>query len=267
MRHSSHQPRPGLMGQTRPRLPGVRPLVLGLLALGAAATAEAGESCVENTPALTVQAQAVVEQTATTIDLSAVYRAEGEAAAAATERLEGRVGPLLETLREATEDEAPALRAEALRVVPRWERRAPEKTTRRQIAAYIATRRVSLEGVDIAEAGEWVRRLNAADPHRLDLRNPQADLDEGPSHPALSAAVEKARAKAEVMAEALGQSVGAALCVHEQSDSPGAVRPLGVQHDGAMMTRDGASEPDLEPGQITHHARVEVVFALNANRD
>lgn len=79
----------------------------------------------------------------------------------------------------------------------------------------------------------------------------------------LAAAVENARSKAEVVANAGHRALGSMLSADINSFDGGMIVEAGAKLRSSMMTADNSAPTQLEPGKIKLNARVQVVFSLN----
>ena len=230
--------------------------VAAFLGLGSAVHAQPVTQCVDDVTTLTAQGEARIERPATHVDIHARFMERAQTSAAASNALEARFGPLLDRLRARTEKPMRLVAANAS-ITPQWRYDDGDRT----LAGFVATRMLRLTDVPVDEAGAWMQTLTDAEPDSLSLENYTARPEGGAdAHPALAAAIRNARTRAETMADALGQSIGEALCIHEVSaPSP---RPMRSATLAATGPDDATREPSIEPDTVIDHARVTVVFFL-----
>jgi uncharacterized protein YggE len=124
-----------------------------------------------------------------------------------------------------------------------------------KLIGYVASNGIVLKVKDVARLGEILDLTVTAGANRIDgltfdVANKDAALSE-----ARIAAMKDARAKAELMASALGASVGRPITVSESYSSN---RPVAMQ----TMNAADASVP-IASGQVGLEAQVSVVFELN----
>ena len=232
-----------------------------IVALGAISIAHAQPAlqCVEDVTTLTAHGEAHVERAATHVDIRSRFIERAQTSAAASEALQARFGPLLDELRDRVEPPMRVVAADAS-ITPQWRYDDGE----RNLVGFTTARMLRLNDVPVGEAGAWMQTLTDAQPDSLALENYTArsgtDAD---AHPALAAAVTNARSRADTMAAAIDQSIGEALCIHEmEAPSPRPVRAEALSATGPG--RDGGT-PSIEPGMVTDHARVTVVFSLESS--
>ena len=129
-----------------------------------------------------------------------------------------------------------------------------------RVRGYRVTNHVTLETMQLERVGTLIDAALAAGANRVDgisfgLSDPQAAQAE-----ALQIAVQRARASAETMAQALGVPLGQLLYA-TTSSSP--VRPMPL-----MMARGGVAESaqafdtPIQPGEQTVQAQVQLVFGI-----
>jgi uncharacterized protein YggE len=122
-----------------------------------------------------------------------------------------------------------------------------------RVRGYAATNLVTIKVRDLARLGAVIDSVGAAGANRIvgvgfELADSRARLDE-----ARKLAVEDARAKATLLAEAAGVTLGPALSIRE----PGAEVP------GPLMARaEMAMDMPIAPGVVVLGARVEIVYAI-----
>ncbi|GED23302.1 SIMPL domain-containing protein [Halomonas halmophila] len=183
-----------------------------------------------------------------------------EALSKARQRLEERAARLIETLEEAGL-ERDAINAGSLRV-------QPETIQVRQKEGAEGSRmtRTRLERpfeIDIADLDKLPMMLdaltragvNALDGVTYDLSNPGVASDK-----ALTQALEKARHKAELMADTLGIELGPVISVSENRSPVYQPRMMAMSADAA--TESGGSNAEYRPGTITLDAMVSVSWEI-----
>jgi hypothetical protein len=152
------------------------------------------------------------------------------------------------------------IRMEALQLQPRREYN-PE-TRQREDKGYEATRQIVVEVDSLDRLPVLVTRVVQEGANRLS--GIQYDLSDRDAirNDALREAAEAARAKADLLATALGASLGPVQQIREQSFS--FPRPMMRMEAAAMKTADQAApQPDAyAAGEIEVSASVQVTFAL-----
>ncbi|SFX42346.1 Protein of unknown function [Marinospirillum alkaliphilum DSM 21637] len=206
------------------------------------------------TPHLEVHGESRLTLEADRVDIHATFSVEHRDSRLAMQELEQNFGNLLRTLRRQVPEGA-RLEAGQIRIHPRQTRRNDTW----QITGYTASRELKLVNLPVTEAGQWVERITDGKPTQFGPLHYHSSQAADNRNPALEAALQDARDKAELMASSLGQNLGRALQVQEIS-SPG------VQPRMAMMAADSVRmesvTPELEPGLVETSARVRVIFEL-----
>lgn len=224
-------------------------LVLGLLA--AAAPAAAGDP-----PTVSASGQGRVEVAPDIAWLSFGVSARQPTVAAARDEVARGVARLITLARQqglADEHIATA----ALSVSPEFDWH-PE-TRERRLQGYVVSRQVTLRLTDLAKLGELTEQalglgVTDASPASFDTSR-RGELEAE----ALAAAARDARARAMVMAKALGAEVGAALRL-EAGSSGGAPQPM---MRAAMAEADAMTGAETyQPGLIRVMANVSATFLL-----
>lgn len=149
------------------------------------------------------------------------------------------------------------VQTQALNLEPIWDAgRGPEglSDTPPRISGYRATNQLRLRVREIGTLGSVIDALGAAGANQLygitfSRADPQAQEDA-----ALRAAVEDARAKAELLASAAGATLGPVLSIREGS-APGRPLPYAARAEIAM-------DMAIAEGSVAVGAEVEVVFAI-----
>lgn len=133
-------------------------------------------------------------------------------------------------------------------------------TRQRVLQGYVVSRQVTLRLADLGKLGELTEKalgvgVTEASPAVFDISR-RAELEAE----ALAAATRDARARAQVMAAALGARVGHPVRV-EAAGAPGAPRPMMLR--AAMAEADGMSGAETyQPGLIRVTATVAASFEL-----
>jgi len=135
--------------------------------------------------------------------------------------------------------------------------RRPDETGTREIAAYRALNHVVARTDEIDGLGRIIDAGVGAGANRVAGITFEATDTRAARLDALRQAVEKARAEAEVMAQALGTPLGEALEVRGGADRP---RPVPMM--ARMEAAQAAPDTPIEPGSQTVSASVTVRFRL-----
>jgi uncharacterized protein len=146
----------------------------------------------------------------------------------------------------------------ALRVNPEFD--WDPKTRERRLLGYVVTRQVTFKLTELTALGELTEQalglgVTEASPAIFDVSR-RAELE----GEALIAATRDARARAEVMAGALGVRIGAPV----QIETGGAVSPPRPMLRAAMAEADMSGAETYQPGLIRITANVTARFALEA---
>jgi hypothetical protein len=153
------------------------------------------------------------------------------------------------------------IRTLRIELLPRYdqgrEAREPE------IVGYRAVNQVIITVDSIPVVGGVVDAAVGAGANRVtginfELRDPEAAY-----HEALQLAIEKARAEARVIADALGEPLGPALQVQTGGYSP-PYRPMPMGGDAMRMEAIQSMPPPVEPGEIDVRAHVSITFRLGS---
>ncbi|WP_236645476.1 SIMPL domain-containing protein [Aidingimonas lacisalsi] len=244
-------------------------LVMTSLTLSGAQAAEAEEKMPRT---LDLQAQATVTVTPDNATLNARLWERTEAVAVqddqqtdpdalqqARQRLETRTGELIRRLEdtglERDDISAGSLNIRPERIHPATSDDESEPMVRTQVERAITLDITELDTLPtildaLTEAG-----VNALDGIQYDL----ADRDDA-THDALRQALEKARHKAELMADTLDVELGQVLSVQETQSPVFTPRRMALQAD-AMESQSG-SEAEYRPGTISIDAGVQVSWEI-----
>lgn len=181
-----------------------------------------------------------VESTARTA--RAATAANAEAMTAVVDALEGLGIP------------SSAIRTESISLSPRYARGDGEPT----LTGYQATNRVSVRVDTIDRLGRVVDAAIAAGANRVEGIRFQIADPEAAYHEALERATAKARREAEVLARALGETLGPAIRV-----STGGVRAPVSQAPRPELLRAQAATP-VQPGELEVRAVVHITYRLGS---
>ena len=224
-----------------------------------AACAQDGRPTDELTgPRVSVQGEAKVEVVPDTLTVEVSVTHLAKEVATATQSVNRRTAAALAAAVEAGMKEED-VRALSVSVQPQYDWREGEQLFR----GHEATRTIRLVVRDITV---WPRLLNAlidAGVDRVDSVVASHSDQQGIARRALHAAVEDARARAEVLANAAGAEVTAAFSVAETGRNYTVAR----QESRALMAAPpsaDAAEAAYEPGTITLTANVQATFRMRA---
>lgn len=132
------------------------------------------------------------------------------------------------------------------------ERKAP------QLTGYQATNSVRVQLRDLARAGAVIDALVAAGANQVDGPSFSLEDEDRPLDAARTAAVAKARARAELYARALGMRVRRIVTLSES----GAVQPPMPRPMARMMVAESAPATPVAPGMVTLSAAVTLEVEL-----
>lgn len=153
------------------------------------------------------------------------------------------------------------IQMESLRLQPR--REYNRQTGQTEDLGYVALRTVRVKLSDIDDLPAMIAKVVSEGANRLE--GVEYDLeDRSPlRNEALRNAAETSRSKADLLAQALGASLGAVQQINEQSFSFPQPQ-MNVRMEAMAMSADAsAPEPDaFAAGQITVSAQIEVTFLL-----
>jgi uncharacterized protein len=205
-----------------------------------------------------VSARATVQQAPDRAVVQLAVETIAETAVAATARNAATMQRVLGALRQLGVPEA-QIRTTRIELHPRYDHRreAPEPV----LVGYQAMNQVMVRLDDIAAVGPVVDAAVAAGANRVtgirfELSDPDAAY-----HEALRIAVGRARAEAEVVARALGESLGPALQV-----STGGLQlpPPEARMQAVRMEMDVAPLTPVQPGELDVHATVSITYRLES---
>lgn len=260
-------------------------LILGTLAVASFTAPSFAGTGVKDTSSLQVQAQSSIEVTpdkatisarlwedTPAVDLSEKEQREKHEKARqnARDTLEKRAASLIEALEDDTGIAREAISAGSLHVYPRrvaapkagddnTQGEQPKMLTRTRLE-----RPVSIDLDDLDNTEKVLNALMAADVNRLDGVTFDLKDRDGATDEALVKALEKARHKAELMADTLNAGLGRVIHVQE-TRSPGfAPRMMSVSADTQGKAESAATQPEYRPGTIDIDAGVNVEWALKA---
>ncbi|MDR5875593.1 SIMPL domain-containing protein [Halomonas sp. CUBES01] len=260
------------MNASRPRACRLRRNVAvgALLALISMPMAQAAQT----PPSLHVQAQSSVEAAPDKATLNArlwektpahstLEDSDGDALTDARARLERRVGELITTM-EDSGLERDAISAGSLSIYPEQVQGArSDNGDGETLQRTRLERPVTVELTDLDQLGEVLDALmgagvNALDGVQFDLQNRDAATDE-----ALVKALEKARHKAELMADTLGADIGHVQHIEETQSPIFQPRMMSMRTEqGASADANSAPRAEYRPGTIRIDAGVNVTWTL-----
>ncbi|MDP0927227.1 SIMPL domain-containing protein [Paracoccus onubensis] len=177
---------------------------------------------------------------------------QAESAAEAMQQNSEQQGAVIDALKEAG-IEAANIQTSGLRLNPRME--YPENGAP-TINGYEASNMVTIRVTDVSILGEVLDSIVAAGANQIQGINFQRDDAEETGDEALRSAVEDARRKAEVMAEAAGMRLGPVIALRDMP-AVGGPEPMMMRAEAAR----GAATP-IEAGELSLSAQVQVEYAL-----
>ena len=241
-----------------------RPLLLAsALALGLATTAAHAQSTTDAAPVasrdgtlLRVSAQAEASRTPDVATLSTGVVSQAADANAAMRANSAQMEKVMAAIRGAG-IAARDIQTSGINLNPQYRYAENEPPV---ITGYQASNTVSIKVRDLARLGDAIGALVAGGANQINGPTFEIDQPEGVYDEARRAALDKARKRADMYAEALGLRVRRIVSV---SDGGSGFRPLErIQVTGTrMMAADAASAP-VSPGESTLSATLEVVFEL-----
>jgi len=127
------------------------------------------------------------------------------------------------------------------------------------LTGYQASNQVSVRFRNIAESGAILDALVAQGANQINgpsltIDKPETALDE-----ARRDAIAKARARAELYAQATGKRVGRMLSISEGGGGP---RPYEIMQTGRMMAQAASADTKIEPGEQTLSVTINVSYEL-----
>lgn len=210
-------------------------------------------------PRVSVQGEAKVEVVPDQLTVEFSVTQLADEVTDATASVNRRTAAALKAAREAGVAEED-LRALAVSVQPQWDWREGEQLFRGHQATRVV--RMMVRDIDV-----WPRLLNAlveAGVDRVDSVEPSHSNQQMIARQALRAAVEDARARADVLADAAGAEVTEVFSIAETG------RNYTVAERSAPRMQAMAAPPQAEdayePGTITLTTNVQATFRLRANR-
>lgn len=205
------------------------------------------------TPHLEVQGEARLSLDADKVDIHANFTAEHQDSQLAIQDLEQDFKLLLRDLSRQVPKGA-RLEAGQITISPRH----TQQGNTWQITGYTASRDLKLIDLPVAQAGKWVEKIAVGKPSQLGPLQYHSSQTSQSRNPALTAALEDAQEKAQLMATSLGHKLGRALQVQEISSPRVAAQRMLMAAD----TVNESSGLELAPGKVEATARVNVVFEL-----
>lgn len=228
-------------------------VVLGLLALGGCTTkvvtSEGSTPLNTVTAAGTGKASEAPDEAEMTFGVTVRSEKADDALAQASKKADA----IISAVKKAGID-AKDVQTQNVSVYPEY--REPVEGKAPAISGYTATVSVRAKIRDIEKVGDVIAAASGAGAN--EISGPVFTLsDESPTRDiAIEKAIEDARHRAEVMAKAVGKSLGAVVSVSETSVS---VPPIYYERAGYDVA---ASAVPIEPGQLEVVANVTVVFEL-----
>lgn len=243
-------------------------LALSLLVLTLPACASAPAPAAAQTPVpgaqprtIHVNATAQVRRAPDRAVVSLAVETTAENAADAAARNAERMARVIEAVRRLGVDRG-MIQTRRVELRPQYERvmqREPMEAREPRIVGYIAVNQVVVTVDDIGQVGPLVDAGVAAGANRVSGIHFQLREPEAAYHEAVRLAVQKARREAQVVAEALGEPLGAAQTV--TTSSYYAPPPPAPMMADARMERTQAPTP-VEPGELDVQATVSITFLI-----
>ncbi len=229
----------------------MRPSLAAALLLALIATAAPAE---ETPRAITVTGSAQVDGTPDLATISAGVQTQAANAAQALSDNATAMTEVFSVLEAAGIDKAD-IQTNQLSLDPIWEQPTEAKPNPTEVTGYQANNAVTIRVHDIGALGGVIDALGGAGANRIfgitfEIENPRPLLDTARKN-----AVIDARAKAELMAEAAGVTLGPVLSIHE-SPNMGAPGPLRAKMDMAPAT-------PVASGTVSLGVEVELVYQIN----
>ena len=220
----------------------------------ALALALAGAALADDMPRqITVTGEGRVEAAPDMATISLGVTHENEQAKLAMEATSDAVARILERI--AAMGVAPRdMQTRALSLSPVWSERTASDGNRARITGFVASNTVMVRVRDLASLGRILDAViedgaNDFNGLEFDVQNPEPLMDE-----ARRAAVADAMARAALLAEAAGVTLGPVQSISEQ----GGMRPMGAMMDMAMRE----SGVPIAAGEVSVEAMVSMVFAI-----
>ncbi len=221
---------------------------------GALAMALAGAALADDMPRqITVTGEGRVEAAPDMATISLGVTHENEQAKLAMEATSDAVARILERI--AAMGVAPRdMQTRALSLSPVWSERTASEGNRARITGFVASNTVMVRVRDLASLGRILDAViedgaNDFNGLQFDVQNPEPLMDE-----ARRAAVADAMARAALLAEAAGVTLGPVQSISEQ----GGMRPMGAMMDMAMRELG----VPIAAGEVSVEAMVSMVFAI-----
>lgn len=220
----------------------------------ALAMALAGAALADDMPRqITVTGEGRVEAAPDMATISLGVTHENEQAKLAMQATSDAVARILERI--AAMGVAPRdMQTRALSLSPVWSERTASDGNRARITGFVASNTVMVRVRDLASLGRILDAViedgaNDFNGLQFDVQNPEPLMDE-----ARRAAVADAMARAALLAEAAGVTLGPVQSISEQ----GGMRPMGAMMDMAMRE----SGVPIAAGEVSVEAMVSMVFAI-----
>lgn len=236
------------------------PIVFATLAATACGSlpgpAQAQEPAPEPTRQIHVNADASVRRAPDRAVVQLAVESVGESARAATDANAEAMAGVLAALRRL---DIPSERIQTLRIElqPRYDRRRDVASP--EIVGYQALNQVTVRVDDLERVGAVVDAAVTAGANRVTGITFELSEPEEAYHEALRMAIEKARREADVVAGALGETLGPPVEVSTGGFS--VPRPLMRVAPMAMEMAESA-QPPVEPGELEIQASVSITYTL-----
>ena len=235
-------------------------ILLGLIVSACSSTAgpvtaqDPGPAAAPRT--LDVSADATVARSPDRASIELAVETLGETAREAVRGNAEAMTEVLETL-EGLGIPSSSIRTRSISLSPRYRR--DMETEQQVITGYHATNRVSVRVDDVDRIGAVVDAAIAAGANRVQGIHFEIGDPEAAYHEALELAVAKARREAEVVARAMGATLGPAIRV-----STGGFRlPMMEGPRMETMAMRAADPTPVEPGELEVNASVQITYRLD----
>lgn len=151
-----------------------------------------------------------------------------------------------------------SIRTESISLSPRYQR--GQNVEEPTIVGYHAANRISVRVDDLDRVGPVVDAAIGAGANRVTGLQFQIADPESAYHEALQEAVARARREAEVLARAMGDTLGPAIRV----STAGAGAPVTRGPTPELMMRADAASTPVQPGELEVRASVQVTYRLGS---
>lgn len=202
-----------------------------------------------------VSGESMIEAVPDQAELRFAVEHQAATVESAQDQVDTVVGRLLQ-LAEGLEIERAAIQTTGLNIRPDYQWLGEPR--RRSLNGYVVTRHITIQLNDLSQLGTLMSGavkagVNQVEPPQFDVGN-RAAIQER----ALTNAVQAARSRAEAMAQAVDQSVGAAISLRAVDLSHAPPQPMMMR---AAAESSGAAST-YEVGRLTVAARVDATFRL-----